>query len=289
MIEGGRPLHGTVRAAGNKNGALPILAATLLTSRAGDAHERAADPRRRDDARAARRHRRRRRVDRRERGPRRTRPSVTKHELDPELCGADPRVVPARRPAARALRPGHRAAAGRRRDRPPPPRPAHPRASRARRRDRGRRPLRDARRRAARRADLPRRGERDGHREHGDGGRRSRPGETVDRQRRLRAARPGSLPLPRLARRARSRGSARTCSRIEGVESLCGGEWRIGPDHIEVGELHRPRPRSPAATSRSRTSSPTDLVSILPAFERLGVAGRARAARACASRPGRSS
>ncbi len=32
VIEGGRSLSGTVRAAGNKNGALPILAATLLTS-----------------------------------------------------------------------------------------------------------------------------------------------------------------------------------------------------------------------------------------------------------------
>ena len=31
FIEGGRPLTGTIRAAGNKNGALPILAATLLT------------------------------------------------------------------------------------------------------------------------------------------------------------------------------------------------------------------------------------------------------------------
>ena len=31
MIEGGRPLAGRVRAAGNKNGALPILAACLLT------------------------------------------------------------------------------------------------------------------------------------------------------------------------------------------------------------------------------------------------------------------
>jgi UDP-N-acetylglucosamine 1-carboxyvinyltransferase len=31
VIEGGRPLNGTIRAAGNKNGALPILAATLLT------------------------------------------------------------------------------------------------------------------------------------------------------------------------------------------------------------------------------------------------------------------
>jgi UDP-N-acetylglucosamine 1-carboxyvinyltransferase len=32
VIEGGRPLYGRIRAAGNKNGALPILAACLLTS-----------------------------------------------------------------------------------------------------------------------------------------------------------------------------------------------------------------------------------------------------------------
>src|SRR5262245_31672230 len=32
VIEGGRPLSGTVRAAGNKNGALPILAASLLAT-----------------------------------------------------------------------------------------------------------------------------------------------------------------------------------------------------------------------------------------------------------------
>jgi len=32
VIEGGRPLSGTVRAAGNKNGALPILAATVMAS-----------------------------------------------------------------------------------------------------------------------------------------------------------------------------------------------------------------------------------------------------------------
>jgi UDP-N-acetylglucosamine 1-carboxyvinyltransferase len=32
VIEGGRPLSGRIRAAGNKNGALPILAATLLTT-----------------------------------------------------------------------------------------------------------------------------------------------------------------------------------------------------------------------------------------------------------------
>ena len=32
VIEGGLPLSGRVRAAGNKNGALPVLAACLLTS-----------------------------------------------------------------------------------------------------------------------------------------------------------------------------------------------------------------------------------------------------------------
>src|SRR5438477_9874599 len=32
VIEGGRPLHGRIQAAGNKNGALPILAACLLTT-----------------------------------------------------------------------------------------------------------------------------------------------------------------------------------------------------------------------------------------------------------------
>src|SRR6266699_2664108 len=32
VIEGGRPLHGRIRASGNKNGALPILAACLLTA-----------------------------------------------------------------------------------------------------------------------------------------------------------------------------------------------------------------------------------------------------------------
>src|SRR5690348_8581982 len=32
VIEGGHPLSGRVRAAGNKNGALPVLAACLLTA-----------------------------------------------------------------------------------------------------------------------------------------------------------------------------------------------------------------------------------------------------------------
>ena len=45
FIEGGRPLQGTIRAAGNKNGALPILAATILT---GEPVELANVPRIRD-------------------------------------------------------------------------------------------------------------------------------------------------------------------------------------------------------------------------------------------------
>src|SRR6266508_6258082 len=32
VIDGGRPLYGRIQAAGNKNGALPILAACLLTT-----------------------------------------------------------------------------------------------------------------------------------------------------------------------------------------------------------------------------------------------------------------
>src|SRR5436190_17285300 len=38
VIEGGQPLHGTVRAAGNKNGVLPILAACVLTSEPVELH-----------------------------------------------------------------------------------------------------------------------------------------------------------------------------------------------------------------------------------------------------------
>ena len=223
--------------------------------RAGDAHERAAHPRRRHDARAARRPRRRRR-----RGRGRTRCASTprtssKSAPDPRALQHDPRVVPARRPAARALRPRDDAAAGRRRDRPAPARPAHPRVRRARRRDRHRRPLRDRAptRLAARR--LPRRGERhgDGEHRHGRGARAGRDGA---RQRGVRAARAGPLPLPRLARRAdRGHRVERAAHHRRRAAARRRVDDRPGP--------HRGRaassawPRSPAATSRSRASRPT--------------------------------
>jgi UDP-N-acetylglucosamine 1-carboxyvinyltransferase len=58
--------------------------------------------------------------------------------------------------------------------------------------------------------------------------------------------------------------------RIEGVESLGGGTWTIGPDHIEVGSFIG----MAAITGGDVTiegSDKKDLVSIKPAFERLGV------------------
>jgi UDP-N-acetylglucosamine 1-carboxyvinyltransferase len=58
--------------------------------------------------------------------------------------------------------------------------------------------------------------------------------------------------------------------RIHGVDSLHGGEWRIGTDHIEVGSFI-----GLAAMTRGditiENAEPKDLVSILPAFSRLGV------------------
>ena len=58
--------------------------------------------------------------------------------------------------------------------------------------------------------------------------------------------------------------------RIQGVESLRGGEWRIGAEHIEVGSFI-----GLAAVTGSDITidgvEPKDLSSILPTFERLGV------------------
>src|SRR5256886_2083854 len=58
--------------------------------------------------------------------------------------------------------------------------------------------------------------------------------------------------------------------RIEGVESLGGGEWEIGPDHIEVGSFIG----LAAITGGDVTIDSVkraDLVSILHAFEKIGV------------------
>jgi UDP-N-acetylglucosamine 1-carboxyvinyltransferase len=58
--------------------------------------------------------------------------------------------------------------------------------------------------------------------------------------------------------------------RVRGVESLSGGEWRVGPEHIEVGSFIG----LAAVTGADMTIEevePKDLLPILPIFERLGI------------------
>src|ERR671935_970779 len=69
---------------------------------------------------------------------------------------------------------------------------------------------------------------------------------------------------------ARIEGIESNVLRVEGVRRLSGGTWQIGPDHIEVASLV-----GLAAITRSdvtiEDAEPKDLVSIVPAFKRLGV------------------
>ena len=69
---------------------------------------------------------------------------------------------------------------------------------------------------------------------------------------------------------ARIEGIESNVLRIQGVDRLSGGAWRVAPEHIEVGSFIG----LAAATGGDLTIEdvePRDLVSILPAFERLGV------------------
>jgi UDP-N-acetylglucosamine 1-carboxyvinyltransferase len=69
---------------------------------------------------------------------------------------------------------------------------------------------------------------------------------------------------------ARIEGVGSNVLRIEGVRELTGGTWRICPDHVEVGSFIG----CAAVTGGDVTienTVPQDLISILPAFERLGI------------------
>jgi UDP-N-acetylglucosamine 1-carboxyvinyltransferase len=268
VIEGGRRLSGTIKAAGNKNGVLPILAATLLTE---EPVSLANVPRIRDvetmlelladlgadvawtGANEVRIHT----------------ADVGRHELDPELCGrmrasfllAGPLL--ARFGAAVVPPPGGDLIGRRRLD-----------------------PHIHAFARLGATADL--RGRYEIRAESGLRGGGIfldeasvmatenavmaavlAPGETVIGNA---ACEPHVQDLCRflVSLGARIDGIESNVVRIEGVESLSGGEWRIGPDHIEVASFI-----GLAAMTASEITiedvEPRDLVAILPAFARLGV------------------
>ena len=240
VIDGGVPLSGTITPAGNKNAALPILAACVLTEDEVVLHN---VPQIRDveamlellegwayaSSGAATRGRAVRRRRRRGRG---RRPGASPSASAPRSCS------PARcwrASAAPSMPPP-----GRRRDRPPAPGPAPRRLPRARRRrfehDRDI-VLERARGRPARRRRLHGRAVRHGDRERADG-RGADARRDHDRQRGLRAARPG----PRAdARRRWARASTGIGSNVLRVNG-----------HARAGRL-RAR-RSAPTTSRSARS-----------------------------------
>jgi len=268
VIEGGRRLSGSIKAAGNKNGALPILAATLLT------HEpvRLSNvPRIRDvdtmlellaDLGA----------DVRWTGPNELRihtGEVAKHELDPELCG---------RMRASFLLAGPLLARFGQVTVPPPGGDLIGR----RRLD----PHIHAFARMGATVDL-----RDGYEMSVDGSLRGEqifldeasvmatenavmaavltPGETVIGNA---ACEPHVQDLCRflVSLGAQIEGIESNVLRIHGVQSLSGGEWRIGPDHIEVASFIGLAAMT-ASDVTIEDTEPKDLISILPAFRRLGI------------------
>ena len=120
----------------------------------------------------------------------------------------------------------------------------------------------------------------------------ARAGQTTIAQRRLRAARAGPVPLPRLARRADRGDRLELVADRRRRPAVAAATYRIGPDHIEVGSFIG----MAAVTGGDVTiegAGPSDLVPILPAFERLGIRvevgghERARPAGTGARDPGR--
>jgi UDP-N-acetylglucosamine 1-carboxyvinyltransferase len=267
VIEGGRPLSGRVRAAGNKNGALPILAACLLTSEPVVLRN---VPRIRDvetmmaliSALGA---------DADWTGPNEVRvhaADVTSHELDTEL---------ARRIRASFLLAGPLLARRGRASVPPPGGDVI-----------GRRRLDPHIHAFAElgavidigpRFELRTDGLRGKHifldeasvmaTENAVMAASLAPGETVIGNA---ACEPHIQDLCRflVSLGADIQGIESNVLRVRGVEDLAGGEWRIGPEHIEVGSFIG----LAAVTGGDITIDEVetkDLASILPTFERLGV------------------
>jgi UDP-N-acetylglucosamine 1-carboxyvinyltransferase len=269
VIEGAHRLGGTVKAAGNKNGALPILAATLLTSEPVTLTN---VPRIRDvqtmldllDELGA---------EVSWAGPNEVRvvaADVTKHELDPELCA---------RMRASFLLAGPLLSRLGRVSVPPPGGDVI-----------GRRRL-DPHIHAFARLGAEIEFREMHHEMRAPSGLRGEhifldeasvmatentimaavltPGETVIGNA---ACEPHVQDLCRflVSLGAQIEGIESNVLRVQGVGSLQGGEWRIGPDHIEVGSLIGLAAMT-ASDITIEDANPKDLVTILPAFKRLGV------------------
>jgi UDP-N-acetylglucosamine 1-carboxyvinyltransferase len=269
VIDGGRRLGGTVKAAGNKNGALPILAATLLTSEPVTLTN---VPRIRDvqtmldllDELGA---------EVSWTGPNEVRvhaADVSTHELDPMLCA---------RMRASFLLAGPLLSRLGRASVPPPGGDVI-----------GRRRL-DPHIHAFARLGAEIEYREMHHELQAPGGLRGEhifldeasvmatentimaavltPGETVIGNA---ACEPHVQDLCRflVSLGAQIEGIESNVLRIHGVDSLAGGEWRIAPDHIEVGSLIGLAVMT-ASDITIENTNPKDLVPILPAFKRLGV------------------
>ncbi len=238
IIEGGQPLSGTISPAGNKNAALPALAATLLTEEEVVLRN---IPRIRDVEAMLDLLRglgATRRVARRQRGGgQRLRTSTTARSTRRSRSASAPR----------SCWPGRCSPASAQADMPPPGGDVigrrrldpHLDAFRALGATRGGRPLatgspRPQGLRAVRL--LHGRAVGDGHRERAHG-RRAHAGLDGDPQRGLRAPRAGPGATAPADGRARSRESARTCWSCTARAALGGADYTIAPDYIEVGSF----------------------------------------------------
>ena len=193
-------------------------------------------------------------------------------EVDRAALRAHPRLVPARRAAARPLRPRRHAAARRRRHRPPPARSAPRRVPRARRRlplQPRHRPARAPR--AARERRLHGRAVGHGHRERA-ARRRATPGTTVIGNA---ACEPHVQDLARMLVKmgADIQGIGSNVLTVSGRADLHGCVHEISPDHIEIGSFMALAGVT-GGELRIKDVNVDDLRMIRLVFDRLGLRSR---------------
>ncbi len=237
VIEGGVPLSGTVTPAGNKNAALPLLACALLTDE--DVTLRNVPAIRDTEALLELLVDLGVTVERIDLNTVKMNAANVQQDARGRRSGrAHPRVVPGRRPVARALRERDDAATRWRCDRPSPAGPAPRRLPRARRDGRARQGHRHhrARTRGLRAVRLLHgRAVRDGYRERADGRRRCRRTTIV----RNAACEPHVQDVARMLNKmgAAIEGIGSNVMTVHGVAKLGGCDHAVSPDHIEIGSF----------------------------------------------------